>query len=195
MRGGNIKDYFWYKKGLSFTVSDKSKPKIYENIRNIMKGQNSIWAIILSTAIMALGIVVVEFPCTAGFPVIWTSIIARHNLQTTEFAALFFLYLVVYLLDELLVFGTVAITLKVSRFEEKNGRTLKLIGGMIMLALAVCLIFFPEIMNNIGGVVIVFGFAVIGSLLIMMIHRRLQRKTDAATIPGKLLSDAEKKSV
>jgi thiol-disulfide isomerase/thioredoxin len=190
----NIKDYFWYKKGLSFTISDKNKPKIYENIRNIMKGQNSIWAMILATAIMALGIVLVELPCTAGFPVIWTGIVAKHNLQMSEFAALFFLYLVVYLLDELLVFGAVAITLKVSRFEEKQGRTLKLIGGMIMLALAVCLMFLPEIMNSIGGVLIVFGIAIIVSLLTMMIHRKLQQETDAAIGTKNILPDTEKKS-
>ncbi len=172
----NIKDYFWYKKGLSFTISDKYKPKFFKDVRQIMKGTDSIWAMISGTAIMALGIVLVELPCTAGFPVIWTSIVAKHELSMIAFTSFFLLYLAVYLLDELLVFGTVAFTLKASRFEEKHGRILKLIGGMIMLALAVCLLFFPDIMNDIGGILIVFGIAVMVSFAIMLLHRKILPK-------------------
>ncbi len=172
----NIKDYFWYKKGLSFTISDKYKPKFFKDVRQIMKGRDSNWAMISGTAIMALGIVLVELPCTAGFPVIWTSIVVEHELTMIAFAAFFLLYLAVYLLDELVVFGTVAFTLKASRFEEKHGRILKLIGGMIMLALAVCLLFFPDIMDDIGGILIVFGIAVIFSFTIMLLHRKILPK-------------------
>ena len=35
----NIKDYFWYKEGLSFTIDDKNKPDIYKRIRALMDAE------------------------------------------------------------------------------------------------------------------------------------------------------------
>jgi thiol-disulfide isomerase/thioredoxin len=172
----NIKDYFWYKKGISFTISDKHKPKIFKKVRNIMKGEGSVWALISGTALMALGIVLIELPCTAGFPVIWTNLVADNNVNGTSFLLLLLLYLGIYLLDELVVFGTVAFTLKASKFEEKHGRILKLIGGMIMLALAIVLIFKPELMNDLGGALLIFAISIAISFLIMWIHRKVLPK-------------------
>ena len=37
----NIKDYFWYKEGLSFTIDDKNKPGIYQKIRKVMDAGDS----------------------------------------------------------------------------------------------------------------------------------------------------------
>ena len=44
--------------------------------------------------------------------------------------------MLIYLLDEIAVFAVAAISMKAARVEEKHGRLLKLISGMIMLALA-----------------------------------------------------------
>ena len=32
----NIKDYFWYKEGISFTIGDEQKPGIYQGMRRIL---------------------------------------------------------------------------------------------------------------------------------------------------------------
>jgi hypothetical protein len=100
---------------------------------------------------MALGIALIELPCTAGFPVLWSNLVASHGVGALEFTLLLALYLVIYLLDELLVFGTAVLTLKASRLEEKHGRVLKLAGGMVMLALALVLLLDPDRMNTLGG--------------------------------------------
>ncbi len=172
----NIKDYFWYKKGLSFTISDKYKPKIFKDVRGIMKKDNSTWGMVLATAAMALGVVLVELPCTAGFPVIWTNIITQHHTQGIAFALLLVLYLLIYLLDELIVVGVATLTLKASRFEEKHGRILKLIGGMIMLALALVMFIKPDLMNNISTSLLIFAVAIAVSFLLIFIHRKILPK-------------------
>ena len=172
----NIKDYFWYKKGLSFTISDKYKPKIFKDVRGIMKKDKSTWGMILATAAMALGVVLVELPCTAGFPVIWTNIIAQHHTQGIAFALLLALYLLIYLLDELMVVGAATLTLKASRFEEKHGRILKLIGGMIMLALALVMFIKPDLMNSISTALLIFAVAITVSFLLIFVHRKILPK-------------------
>ncbi len=172
----NIKDYFWYKKGVSFTISDKYKPKLFKKVRDLMNPNRSTVSMVLATAIMAAGIILVELPCTAGFPVIWSNMIADYSLEFTAFASLFLLYLLIYLLDELVVFGTVAFTLRTTKFQEKHGRILKLIGGIIMLALAIVLVFKSELMSDIGGILVVFGAAIAISFIIIWLHRKVLPK-------------------
>src|SRR5690606_19557531 len=37
----NIKDYFWYKQGISFTIADSKKPGIYQRMRRVMDAGDS----------------------------------------------------------------------------------------------------------------------------------------------------------
>jgi hypothetical protein len=123
--------------------------------------------------VLALGITLVELPCTAGFPMVWTGIIATQGVPLAYFAALLALYLLVYLSIELVIFGSVVVSMKRSRFEEKHGRILKLVGGMIMLALAVTLVLAPDTMHSLGGTLAVFGGAIGAAGLILWLHRRV----------------------
>ncbi len=169
----NIKDYFWFQKGVSFTISDKHKPKLFERTRNLMHPGRSLPALLIGTVVLALGITLVELPCTAGFPMVWTGIITTHGIPLSYFAALLALYIGIYLLIELVIFGSVVVTMKRSTFEEKHGRILKLFGGMIMLALALTLIFAPDTMHSLGGTLMVFGGALAASVVILWLHRRV----------------------
>jgi hypothetical protein len=167
----NIKDYFWFKEGVSLTVSDKHKPKIYQDIRGLMAPGKSSLALIGATVALALGIALVELPCTAGFPVLWTNLLAAQQVDTLTFALLLGLYMLIYLLDELIVFGTVVVTLKASKLEEKHGRVLKLVGGLVMLALAVVLLVNPDLMNSLTSSMLVFGVAFGLAGLVLLVHR------------------------
>jgi cytochrome c biogenesis protein CcdA/glutaredoxin len=169
----NIKDYFWFQQGVSLTISDRHKPKIFERTRNLMHPGRSLPALLVGTVVLALGITLVELPCTAGFPMVWSGIVAQQNLSLAYFATLLALYLTVYLLIELVIFGSVVVTMKRSRFEERHGRILKLVGGMIMLALAVTLVVAPETMHSLAGTLLIFGGAVAASLVILWLHRRV----------------------
>lgn len=169
----NIKDYFFFKQGVSLTISDQHKPGIFKRMRRIMQADRSLPATVGATAALALGVTLVELPCTAGFPVIWSTLVARQDVAIGGFLLLLGLYMLIYLLDELFVFGTVVLTLKASRFEETHGRVLKLIGGMIMLALALVLIIDPDLMNSLAGSLGVFGAALLASMVILLVHRKL----------------------
>jgi thiol-disulfide isomerase/thioredoxin/cbb3-type cytochrome oxidase subunit 3 len=187
----NIKDFFWYKKGLSFTIPDSYKPKIFKKIRNIMKPENKLTTLIIGSAIMALGITLVELPCTAGFPMLWSNIIASHSINLGFFIFLFALYMVTYFLIELVIFFSVVFTLRTSRFEQKHGRLLKLIGGVIMFALAIVLIFNHELLNNITSTVLIFVGAIALSILIAWIYN----KKNKLEVNEKNLNLNEKKEI
>lgn len=176
----NIKDYWAFKRGFSLTIGDAHKPKLYKQMRSVMAARGSTLAMIGTTAAMALGVTLVELPCTAGFPVIWSGIVSGQ-VTSTGFAGLLGVYMLVYLLDELLVFSTVVVTLKVSRFEEKHGRILKLIGGMVMLALGVGMLVAPDAMNSLSGSLIIFAAAALGTLVMMGLHSLWQQRQQQAS--------------
>ena len=167
----NLKDYFAYKQGLSLTIDDAQKPGIYRRIRGIMNARSSLPATLAATGGMALGVTLVELPCTAGLPVLWTTLLADAGVATGAFVVLLLLYMVIYLLDELLVFGAVVVTMRVTRVEERQGRVLKLVGGSVMLALALAMLFWPTLLESIGGTVAVFGVALGGAAAVMLLHR------------------------
>ena len=167
----NLKDYVAYKQGFSLTIDDAQKPGIYKRIRGVMSARASLPATLAATGGMALGVTLVELPCTAGLPVLWTTILADAGVGTAAFVLLLALYMVIYLLDELLVFGAVVVTMRAARVEEREGRVLKLVGGSVMLALALVMLFRPAVLESIGGTVVVFGAAIGASLLVLLLHR------------------------
>jgi cytochrome c biogenesis protein CcdA/glutaredoxin len=172
----NIKDYFWYKEGVSLTISDEKKPGIYKRMRQVMNTGDSFWGLVTASAALGAGVSFVEFACTAGFPVIWSNLVASQGVAPITFVLLLALYMLIYLLDELAIFGTAVVTLKASRLEEKHGRILKLVGGILMLMLAVVMLVDPALMNDIGSSLLIFGGALLAAFVVLVIHRRLLPK-------------------
>lgn len=169
----NIKDYFWYKEGLSFTIADDKKSGIYKGIRRIMQAGDSLWGLVSATFVMALGVSIVEFSCTAGFPVLWTNILTAQQVGTATFVLLLLLYMVIYQIDEAAIFLAAVFTLKTSRLEEKHGRVLKLIGGMLMLTLAGVMLINPNLMDKLSSSLLIFGIAFVAAVVVLVVHRKV----------------------
>ena len=172
----NIKDYFWYKEGISFTIADDKKPGIFKRIRRIMDASQSFWGLAGGTVVLAGGVSLVEFSCTAGFPVLWTNLLVAQNVPVLTFVLLLLVYLVIYQLDEMGIFFVAVFTMRASKLEEKHGRILKLIGGMLMLALAGVMLINPSLMNSLTSSLIVFGAAFGATLAILLLHRTILPK-------------------
>lgn len=169
----NIKDYFWYKEGVSFTIDDQKKPGIYQRIRRLMDAGDSFWGLVGGTIILAAGVSLVEFSCTAGFPVLWTNLLAAQQVTAVTFVFLLLVYMLVYQLDELGIFLVAVFTLRSSKLEEKHGRILKLVGGVLMLTLAGVMLINPNLMNNLSDSLLVFGAAFAATILILLVHRTI----------------------
>lgn len=152
----NIKDYFFFKKGLSLSIPDRFKPSIYKNLRKVLYTDKP-YAYMGVTAVMAAGISLIELPCTAGFPVIWSNILAGHNVNVVSFTSLLILYLFTYLLVELVIITVVGIKLQTVKITERTGRVLKLLSGNIMLVLAITLFFELDYLYDFKNLILIFG--------------------------------------
>ncbi len=172
----NVKDYFWFKRGFSFTIADQHKPGIFKGFRDLMSNGRSPLALIGATVLMASGIALIELPCTAGFPVIWSGLVSAHEVSWMEFLVLLLVYLFIYLLIELVIFAIAVFKLSIDRFQEDQGRFLKLVGGVIMIALALVLMLAPELMSQVGSAMGIFFGAFALTALIVLLHRRILPK-------------------
>jgi len=126
-----------------------------------------------ATVVMSAGVSLVEFSCTAGFPVLWTNLLAAHQVEALTFGLLLVLYMAIYQIDEIGIFLAAVLTLKSSKLEEKHGRILKLTGGMLMLTLAAVMLIDPSLMNNLRNSLVIFGVAFGASALVLIVHRAL----------------------
>lgn len=164
----NIKDYFWYRRGPSLTIADKHKPGLYRHARAIAQPERRLLPLLGATAAMAVGVSLIETPCTLGFPVIWTNLLSAHDVGIVTAAALFTLYMVVFLLDEVAIFAAAVLTMRAIKLQERQGRLLKLAGGTVMLALAATMAVRPETLTTVTGTATVFAAAggVIAAVLV-----------------------------
>ena len=169
----NLKDYVWYRRGPSLTIPEARKPGIYRGIRGVMARDRSTLAVLGATAAMAAGVTVFELPCTVGFPVLWAGLVLQWRPGALAFSALLAVYLVIFLADELVLFGAAVATLRVTRLEERHGRVLKLVGGMVMLFLAVVMVLRPAWLNAVGPATAVVGAALLAALLVHLVARGL----------------------
>ena len=169
-----IKDFLVVQQGPTFSIPEKQKSKFYRQVRKIFY-TDSVLPMIGATAVMALGIALVELPCSAGFPFIWSTIIAGMDISANYFVVLFTIYILIYLIDEIVIFTIAVVKMRSAKLTEEQGRTLKLIAGALMLVLGLILLFRPDYMENLTGLVISFGAAFALTIIIYQLKKHLIR--------------------
>ncbi|GIG55342.1 hypothetical protein [Demequina activiva] len=143
----SVKDYFAFGKGVSFTIRKEDKPGIYRRMREAA-GKKALLPALGATVVLAVGVSLLETPCTAGFPVLWTGMLHANGVGPAETAGLFVAYMVPFLLDELLIFGIAVVTMRSTKIQDRHGELLKLFAGVTMLVLAAVMVIDPTLMES-----------------------------------------------
>jgi len=144
-RGLNVKDFFAWKQGISLSIPDSVKPGLYARMRAVLAAGRLLPAII-AVATLAVLVNFIELLCTAGFPAIYTAILAQQDLHPLAYYAYLGLYIVGYIADDSLMVAIAVIALSNRKLTERSGRWLKLISGAVMLGLGCVLILQPELL-------------------------------------------------
>jgi glutaredoxin len=135
----NLKDFWFPGQGVSLSIPDSAKPGIYAKIRQVLQAQNLTGAL-LGTVLLALLVQVVEFMCTSGFPALYTRILTMKQLSATSYYGYLLLYNLAYMFDDMIILAIGIITLSQRRLQEKEGRWLKLISGLVMVGIGAYLL-------------------------------------------------------
>jgi cytochrome c biogenesis protein CcdA/glutaredoxin len=147
--------------GPSLSIPRDRRPGLYRRMRALAVSDRGLASVVGATAALAVGVSLLETPCTAGLPVLWTGMVADRDVGAAGFAFLFALYLSVFLLDELLLFGAAVVTMRATKLQERHGRELKLLSGLVMVTLAGVLVVRPALLESVGGALVVFASIVI----------------------------------
>ena len=146
--GINIKDFFAFKKGVSLTIPDSAKPKLFDRMRRLMKS-TSLLSIGAGTAVLAIAANSYELLCTAGFPMVFTRILTLKDLSTPLYYLYLVFYNLVYVIPLLLIVTVFTVTLGKRKLSEWQGRILKLASGTMMLGLGGVLFLNPALLNDV----------------------------------------------
>ncbi len=145
-----IKDYLTWKPGVcKVTEGTDSKNKIVARMNKVLNSKNLV-AAIFGVIVLALGVNVVEFFCSAGFPVLYTKILTLQNISHVQYYLYLFLYNILYMLDDLLVFGAALIAFNRFNFSDKYNRYSTLFAGALIIILGVLMILKPELLMFAG---------------------------------------------
>jgi thiol-disulfide isomerase/thioredoxin len=170
----NIKDYFYFKRGISLSIPDSAKPRLFDRMRKLLKA-SSLTSIIVGTVVLAIAANAYELLCTAGFPMVFTRVLTLHELSAAAYYLYLILYNVVYVVPLATIVVLFTITLGSRKLSEHQGQVLKLVSGVMMLYLALVILFKPALLGNIlvaGGLLVA---ALATSVLVMLASNILHR--------------------
>ena len=139
----NIKDFWAFRRGISLSIPEAAKPSLYARMRRILQAEN-ILAALLGTVMLAILVQAVELVCTAGLPALYTRILTMQQLEQWVYYGYLVLYNVAYMLDDVLVLTIGVITMSHYKLQEREGRWLKLISGIVMVGLSTVMIVKPD---------------------------------------------------
>ncbi len=145
----NVKDFFWFGRGVSLSIPEQRKPVIYQRARAILAA-GSLPAMLAATVLLAVAVNFYELLCTAGFPMVYTRLLTLRDVGAAQHYLYLALYNLVYVIPLALIVTAFAFTLGARKLAEREGRLLKLLSGLMMLQLGALLVLAPDALNRLG---------------------------------------------
>lgn len=142
----NCKELFFYRKGITLMVQDKHVGPLKKRIKHVSEivKKGSMPTLIGSSILLAIFSSLVELPCTAGFPIIYTGILTGTVLESSFMYYVYLLfYNMVYVLPLLVIITIFGYTFKGKQISKNTMALIKFIGGVVMILLGIILLFNP----------------------------------------------------
>ena len=137
-----LRDYVVNKTGQCQVIGNR-RQKTMEKIRKIIKKKLLLLSL-LGIIILAFAVNLVELICSAGLPAIYTQILSLAQLPKWQYYLYLIFYILIFMLDDLIIFFIAMITLQAVGIQSKYSRLSHLIGGILMLIIGCLLLFKPE---------------------------------------------------
>ena len=148
----NLRSYFKSSKDDSGCeiVDDKKRKKIFTRIKKFTKEKSLLLALV-GVVGLAISVNIVELACSAGLPLVFSELLAINNIHGVASVMYVLLYILFFLIDDIVVFTIAMITMNATGISTKYNKYSHLIGGIIMLLIGLLLIFKPGwLMFNFG---------------------------------------------
>jgi thiol-disulfide isomerase/thioredoxin len=141
----NLRQY-WRERKIETTckvTGNEKRRRTFDRLKNLVQEKNLLVALI-GIAALAFAVNLVELACSAGFPAIFTAILAYNGTPTWQHYLYILIYILFYIIDDIIVFIIAMITLQTTTISTKYAKYSNLIGGVVILLLGLVLLFRPE---------------------------------------------------
>jgi hypothetical protein len=140
--GGGI----WQVKGVIETkgaivcevTDEESRKKTMTRIQEIVSSPITLGTI-AGIVVLAFAVNSIEFVCSAAVPAIFTHVLSLASLTTLQYYGYILLYVLFFMLDDLIIFGSAAIALT-SSLGERYAKYFRPVGAAILIILGVLLL-------------------------------------------------------
>jgi len=119
-------------------TDEESRKKTMTRIQKIVSSPITLGTVM---GIIALAFLVnsIEFVCSAAIPAIFTHVLSLAGLTTFQYYGYILLYVVVFMLDDLIIFGSAAIALT-SNLGDRYAKYFRPVGAAILIILGILLL-------------------------------------------------------
>ena len=124
-------------------VDDKKRKKLITKMKKIMNSKSFLIAL-LGIIILAASVNLIELACSLGFPVIFTELLNINNIKGVTKIVYLLIYIIFYMLDDMLVFTISMVTLEATGVTNKYNKLCTLISSIIMIIMGLLLLFKPS---------------------------------------------------
>lgn len=124
-------------------VNDSRRKRIMKYIKKFTS-EKSFFLAILGVMGLAVSVNLIELACSAGLPLMYTQILALNNLSVMQSIIYVSLYILFFLIDDIVVFVIAMVTLELTGISTKYTKYSHLVGGIIMLIIGILMIFKPS---------------------------------------------------
>jgi cytochrome c biogenesis protein CcdA/glutaredoxin len=144
--GWYLKEFFTYQPGVCKVTNAKQQASIIERMKRVAE-QNSLWLIVLGVIALAFSVNLVEMMCSIGLPAVYSQILALNDISNWQRYLYLAVYNTLYMADDIIVFIIAAVSMNYVNLNHKYDRTMKLVGGVLIIALGLILIFKPGLLS------------------------------------------------
>ena len=138
----NLRSFFKSNDSGCEVVDDKRRKNILKKIKKFT-GEKKFYLALLGVMGLAISVNLVELACSAGLPLVFSELLAINKVDSFMKFMYTLLYILFFLIDDLIVFLIAMFTMKVTAISTKYNKYSHLLGGIVMLIIGILLIFKP----------------------------------------------------
>jgi glutaredoxin len=141
-----LRDFWTRPTAACRVVRPQRRRKMMDALRSVVSQNQLIWSL-AGIAVVAVAVNLVELACSAGVPAVYTQILAMNQLSGGSYYFYLALYIAVFMLDDVAIFVTAMVALRVTGLTSSYARYSHLLGGMLLLAIGAIMLLRPELLS------------------------------------------------
>lgn len=139
----NLYDFFANPEVACHISESPNRRRILDRLKQ-MALKERLWPALVGVVLLAIAVNLIEFVCSAGIPAVYTQLLTLTLLPLWQYYAYLLLYIVVFMADDIAIFSVAVTTLQLTGLGTKYARASRLLGGLILGAIGLALLFRPQ---------------------------------------------------